>query len=140
MCCYLYMVENENMFLEGKIGMSVTVALCLVMLNKWRNNKSLLFTKRRRFFIIIIIRKCRILIILVMLLNGYNCFDSKCAERRTSLLLTSCIPCLIGDNSEHLLQIIQQACLYFQILTAFIKYSELDYIVLLSLILLLFLL
>lgn len=59
--------------------------------------------------------------ILVMLLNGYNCSDSKSAERCTSILLISSIQCLVGDNSQHLLQIIQQACLYFQILTTFIK-------------------
>lgn len=72
-------------------------------------------------------RKCRILRVLVMLLNGYNLSDSKTAEMRAAPLLISHIQYLVGDNSQHSLEIFQQVCFYILILTAFIKYIKLEY-------------
>lgn len=64
---------------------------------------------------------------LVMVLNAYNCSDSKSAEMYAATLLISHIQDLVGDNSQHSLEIFYQVCLYILILTAFIKYIKLEY-------------
>lgn len=72
-------------------------------------------------------RKHGILRILVMLLNGYNCSGSESAEMYTATLFISHMQYLVGDSSQHSLEMFYQVYLYILILTAFIKYIKLEY-------------
>lgn len=106
-------------------GSGIHSCTCLVVLVSPRNDKSLLFTKRG--ILVCMNRKCRMLRILVMLLNGYNCSDGRGAEMCAAALPISHFQCLVGDNSQHSLEIFYQVCLYILLLTAFTKYINLQY-------------